>query len=85
MANTEARPSTFEEMQLFQKSCDLLNSAEVATGSEYIGKWVAALDGRIVGSNESRPMLLRKLDEAGISRRHAHIKFIGPLPPLLYF
>ncbi|MBS1707473.1 MAG: hypothetical protein JSS65_01990 [Armatimonadetes bacterium] len=85
MAKTEVRPSTFEEMQLFQMSCDLLNSVEVTSSSEYSGRWVAALDGQIVGSALSREDLVQKLDADGVPLRHTHIKFIGPLPPLLFF
>jgi hypothetical protein len=65
------------ELEEFRKSARVLSSQYRHLIEQYPNEWVAAYDGKIVARGPTLPSVLQQLDEQGLQREQAAVRFAG--------
>ena len=79
-----ASPKAQAEMKAYARTSEFLHSKFGELLSRHPGKWVAAFDERVCAHADTLDRLLEILDEYGIPRQLAVVRFLDPDPPALH-
>ena len=72
-----------QELDMFGSDLRVFNQNKAQLLRQYAEQWIAILDGDVVAHSGDFETVLRQLDDAGLPRRRAVVKFLTATEQLL--